>query len=283
MAVTRLHAGLCFGLALSSGLISIGASAAKFNVGFQTGFGRFDYTKKLDSILSYRIAQVSVGASHKDFFSTLSYSRNMQDISISEEEDIGSANRYDIDFTFGYRFTPSWSVFAGYKDNETELSLSPGDPEELDNIGLGGLQRDESYQQDGFFIGVGYTKVINKNVFGLSLAYADLDTENQFFSDVADDDDDDDAGDILDSPFDIIDLAGLIDPDLEFDDLTGVQQGVSRGYSFGAHFLSPITENLYFQAQYKINDYEQTIEFLDLEFDADETYESLLVGVVYLF
>ncbi len=271
-------------------LISNQASALKLNLGAQTGFGRFDYEKKLDGILSYQVAQLSFGVSHKQIYSTLAYSRNFQDISISEEEDIGSANRYDIDFTLGYRFTKSWSVFTGYKSNKTELSLESRDADFLDDFELDDLDSDELdldelvqvsredyYKQDGFFLGLGYTTVFNKNVFGLSLAYARLDTENQFVDDSFSDDD----GDPF--PIDLGDLQALIDSaDFEFDDLTGEHQGVSQGYSFGAHFLAPISDQLYFQAQYKINDYTQTIEYLGFEFDADETYESLMVGVVYL-
>ncbi len=256
-------------MALVIGLIpASNALAAKpvdlhFVGGLSLGYSDFDFPEKLDHRLTFPVYQVNAAVAYKKFYAVVNLADNFSDADVSEEEDIGDAGRYDRDISLGYQVTPSWGIFAGYKTGRTTIDYYTR--EALDEGGAVSA-REESYKQEGIFVGVSYAKKFARaGKLALSLAYADLNATNKFTRDIEPDDDDD-----AKNP--------------EFDDLTGTVKGKSKGLSYGVRWSIPVSGNLLYYASYKINDYEQDLTVDGNKYkNIDETISYLTTGIVFVY
>ncbi len=232
--------------------------------GASLGYSTYDFPAKLDHLLTFPVYQINGAVAYKKFYAVINLADSLASADVSEEEDVGSATRYDRDLSLGYQMTDNWGVFVGYKTGETAIDYYTR--EDLDNGGAASARK-ESYLQEGPFIGVSYTiKFSRAGKLSLSLAYADLDATNTFIQDVEDDDDDDD------------------DEDPEFDDLTGTVKGKARGWSYGIRWSIPVSGNLLYHASFKINDYKQDLTVDGIQFnDIDQTISYFTTGIVYVY
>ncbi len=229
--------------------------------GMSLGYSNFDFPAKLDHDLSFPVYQINGAVAYKKFYVVINLADSLSDADVSEEEDVGEASRYDRDISLGYQITSGWGVFVGYKTGKTTIDyITRAD---LDNGGSVPA-REESYEQEGPFIGVSYAKKFSEaGKFSLSLAYADLDATNKFTRDVEDGDDDEVP---------------------EFDDLTGTVKGKSTGLSYGIRWSIPVSGNLLYYASYKVNDYEQDLTVSGKTYDnIDETISYFTTGIVFVY
>lgn len=229
--------------------------------GMSLGYSTFDFPAKLDHKLTFPVYQINGGVAYKNYYVVVNLADSISDADVSEEEDVGSATRYDRDLSLGYQFSSNWGVFVGYKTGETEIVyFSRAD---LDNGGVAS-PREESYKQKGPFVGVSYSKKFSRaGKLSFSLAYAYLDATNTFTRDVE------------------------IDPgndDPEFDDLTGTVSGKASGLSYGIRWSIPVSGNLLYYASFKINDYKQDLTVDGNQFnDIDQTISYFTTGIVYVY
>ena len=228
--------------------------------GVSLGYANLSFPEKLDHDVSFPSANLTLAAALKRWQLTLNRTFSLQDADISEEEDSGQASRDDLDLTLGYQINKHWSIFAGFKDGETDmLFVSREDQDEGISVPV-----KESYEQKGPYVGGSYSWDFDKaGRLGISVAYAKLDANNNFGINTDDDE---------------------IDEELEFDDIAGQAKGDTSGFSYGLSWTMPLSGNLLFQTRFKINDYQQDIRHQGRQFkDIDETLVSLLVGLAYVF
>jgi hypothetical protein len=228
--------------------------------GMSLGYSSFDFPAKLDHKLTFPVYQINAAVAYKKFYAVVNLADSLTEADVSEEEDVGNASRYDRDLSLGYQVTPNWGVFVGYKIGETTIDYYTR--ENLDDGGKASA-REESYKQEGPFIGVSFAKKFDRaGKISLSLAYADLDATNKFTRDVETDDDE----------------------DLEFDDLTGTVKGKSKGLSYGIRWSIPVSGNLLYYASYKVNDYQQDLTVDGKKYDnIDETITYFTTGIVFVY
>jgi hypothetical protein len=229
--------------------------------GMSLGYSNFDFPAKLDHKLTFPVYQINGAVAYKKFYVAVNLADSLSDADVSEEEDVGHASRYDRDISLGYQVTPSWGVFAGYKTGETTIDYQTR--EDLDSGGAAPT-REESYKQEGPFVGASYSiKFDRAGKLNLSLAYADLDATNEFTQDIEPDDPDDIP---------------------EFDDLTGTVKGKSKGLSYGIRWSIPVSGNLLYYASFKINDYQQDLTVDGIKYDnIDQTITYFTTGIVFVY
>ncbi len=236
------------------------ASTIQWAGGVSAGYTRLDFPQKLDSEPTFASAIVFGAASYDRFYATLSYADSLADEKISEEEDIGDASRQDIDLSLGYRLTDNWSLFVGYKDSETDVDFVSRE---------GGFKRDESYQQDGFFLGASYSiDFASAGTLSLNVAYAELDSDNRFAADIEDEDEEGEDSE---------------EGRPEFDDLSGSVSGDVDGLSYGISWQMPLGEEMAFSANFKVNDYEETVRVGGVGYSVDQTITFFNIGLVKIF
>ena len=231
--------------------------------GMSLGYSSFDFPAKLDHKLTFPVYQINAAVAYKKFYAVVNLADSLAEADVSEEEDVGNASRYDRDISLGYQMTPNWGVFVGYKTGQTTIDYYTR--EDLDDGGTAPV-REESYKQEGPFIGVSFAKKFDRaGRISLSLAYADLDATNKFTGDIESDDDEDDE-----VP--------------EFDDLTGTVRGKSTGLSYGIRWSIPVSGNLLYYASYKVNDYQQDLTVDGKKYDnIDETVTYFTTGIVFVY
>lgn len=233
-------------------------------INFEMGYGTFNFDEKLDHKLIFPVANISMGLAYKRFSYVLNASGSISDADVSEEEQYGNASRKDYDLTVGYQINKVISVFTGYKDGKTELTLINRDPLQLTGGG------DEFYKQSGPYIGANINWRIPKaGKLAFTISYAKLNSENLYIKDG----DEDTSGEAL-----------------EFDDISGETQGNTDGFSYTFSWTVPIKGSLIFRTRLRINQYQQDISYF--EEVTSETYyfnnvsESstmLLIGVTSIF
>jgi hypothetical protein len=228
--------------------------------GMSVGYSSFDFPAKLDHKLTFPVYQINAAVAYKKFYAVVNLADSLDEADVSEEEDVGNASRYDRDISLGYQVTPNWGVFVGYKTGQTTIDYYSR--EDLDDGGTASA-REESYKQEGPFIGVSFAKKFDRaGRISLSLAYADLDATNKFTGDVETDDDE----------------------EPEFDDLTGTVKGKSTGLSYGIRWSIPVSGNLLYYASYKVNDYQQDLTVDGKKYDnIDETITYFTTGIVFVY
>ena len=228
--------------------------------GLAVGYSNFDFPAKLDHDLTFPVYQLHGGVSYKKFYVVANFADNFSDADVSEEEDVGSAGRYDGDISIGYQLTPTWGLFAGYKTGKTNIDYQSR--EDLDAGGPAPV-REEYYKHEGPFVGISLAKRFEQaGRLTLSFAYADLDATNSFVQDV--DDEDGEAP--------------------EFDDLTGTVKGDSTGLSLGIRWSIPVSGNLLYYVAFRVNDYEQDLTIDGNRYNnIDETITYLTTGLFFVF
>lgn len=230
--------------------------------GVSLGYSDFSFPEKLDHDISFPSINIPIAVTSKGWQLSANFQTTLQDADISEEEDLGSASRDDLDFTLGYQLSRNWTLFAGYKYGKTEMQFTPRDSDEEDDEPE---VLNESYRQQGPFVGFNYSWRFEKaGSLSLSLAYAKLNATNIFAANTDEEEDEEEQ--------------------IEFDDITGRVTGNTEGFSYGINWTMPISSNLLFQTRFKINDYQQDITLDDQKFrDIDVDFTSLHVGVAYVF
>ncbi len=247
--------------ASTAGLLALGALAphvrAESDVNY-LGAVAFGYTTlafdaKLDSRPSFESVTLTGGIMLDDYSLNLVYSDSISHITFSEEEDVGKGGRSDIDLVLLYRATEALNLFVGYKDSATEIDFVLRDSDVL---------RREFYRTDGWFAGLSYNlRLRGAGSVGLSLSYVDLTSDDLFRADIEED-----------------------EPDVtEFDDLSGRHRGKADGWSYAINWLVPVSEQVFINTTYKINDYDHSIVFNGQTFRADQRLTFFNIGVVSLF
>ena len=234
-----------------------GETTARYFSGAELGYSTYEFDQKIDQTLVFTTLGLTAGVSYGRYSFLANYAFSFDEADVSEEDFIGTADRTDLDLILAYQINSEFSVFAGYKNGETEL-------ESISREDENGPTRDESFKQDGLFVGASYTWAFKEaGRLSLSLAYADLDADNEFVSDG-------DGADPGEAP--------------EFDDITGKTSGSSTGYSLNLTYSLPLQGNWLYRTKLRINRYEQDIDFEGTTFSGiDENSTSLLMGLVYIF
>jgi hypothetical protein len=219
------------------------------------------FDERLDQEIALTMVNLTLGMAKSNWQLSLNSSSSLGDATISEEEEIGDASRYDLDLTLGYQISKKWIVFSGFKNGATKLHFVPRDAEESDNPE--GFR--EKYAQKGLYFGTSYSISFEKaGRLALSVAYANFDGTNNFQANI---------DDITEE-----------EEDIEFDDLTGTVKGDVTGFSYGIAWSMPLSSNLIFQSKLKINKYQQEVTFNGQTFkNIDDYYRSLHVGIAYVF
>lgn len=131
-------------------------------------------------------AELGVRFVYRDFLVALKYNHSFEQKTDSDVPFTNSqtaVTRTDLTFTLGYKLWRGLGVFLGYLDGETELTP---DPDPLFNNGsgnaawqqqeLGGPTYRQTYDEAGWFLGVGYGWPIGQaGLLSLSGAYASMD------------------------------------------------------------------------------------------------------------
>ncbi|MAV24865.1 MAG: hypothetical protein CMQ05_01940 [Gammaproteobacteria bacterium] len=158
--------------------------------------------------------------------------------------------------TAGYQILDNINVFVGLKQGTTKLEVVSRDE---DNP----IAANEEYDQSGFYLGASTGVTVGEGKLDISLAWADLSSDNRFFGDVEVD----------------------IEPEeLEFDDISGANSGESSGFSFSVTWNQPINGDLLFRAGFRHNVYDQDVTFMGETFSGiQEDNTSLSVGLLGVF
>ena len=228
--------------------------------GLEFGYSTFQFDEKIDQTLVFPTVSLTAGFGSGPYNFLMNYSASLDSAEVSEEEFVGSADRNDIDLVMVRQLGKSFNIFAGYKIGET--TLESFNREELD--GSGAESRTESFKQEGPFLGVSANWVIeDAGRLSFSIAYADLNSTNQFVSDG-------DGADPGEAP--------------EFDDITGTTKGKTVGLSYNLAWTLPLKGNWLYRSKLKVNRYKQDIEFQGVSFnDINESSTSLLMGLIHVF
>ena len=232
--------------------------------GISLGYSSFSFPEKLDHDISFPSTNLALVTTMGRWQLALNGGLTLEDATISEEEDIGSASRKDLDLSIAYQASKSWAFFAGLKTGKTRMRFVERESEDEGAV----VVINESYSQHGPFIGGSYSWQFEKaGRLSISLAYASLSATNNF---AANTDDDEEEGEEQE--------------ELEFDDLTGRVKGDLTGLSYSIAWTMPLSSNLLFQTRLKLNDYQQDIKFRGANFNnIDENFTTLHVGLAYVF
>lgn len=235
------------------------ASSIRKFAGLEFGYSTFQFDEKIDQTLVFPTASLTAGFGSGPYNFLVSYSASLDSAEVSEEEFVGSADRTDFDIVIVRQFSKTFSVFGGYKRGETTL-----DSFNREGIGSGAAFRTERFEQEGPFLGVSANWLLDgAGRLSFSLAYADLDSTNQFVSDG-------DGADPGELP--------------EFDDITGTTNGKTTGLSYNLSWTLPLKGNWLFRSKLKINRYKQDIEFQGMTFNnISESSTALMMGVIHVF
>ncbi|MEM7365919.1 MAG: hypothetical protein AAF525_18025 [Pseudomonadota bacterium] len=233
-----------------------GAPDLNTYIGVEGGLSTFSFEQKLDQQLVFPMANLTGGIAWERLSLAGTLSGSIADADVSEEDFTGSATRRDVDVTLGYQVLDNVSVFVGLKQGTTELDVVSRDE-------MNPVVANEEYDQSGVYLGASTGVSIGEGKLDVSIAYADLSSDNRFFADVEVD----------------------IEPEeLEFDDISGANSGESTGFSFSVTWNQPINGDLLFRARFRHNVYEQDITFMGSTFSGiQEDNTSLSVGVLGVF
>ena len=227
--------------------------------GLEFGYSTFQFDEKIDQTLVFPTASLTLGLGSGAYNFLMSYSSSLESAEVSEEEFIGNADRNDTDLVIVRQFGKSWNIFAGYKSGSTKLESF-----NRDGIGSGAEFRAERFEQEGPFLGVSTNWILeDAGRLAFSIAYADLNSKNQFVSDG-------DGADPGEAP--------------EFDDITGTTRGKTTGLSYNFSWTIPLKGNWLYRSKLKVNRYRQDIQFQGVTFaDINESSTSLMMGLIHVF
>ncbi|MBV1881508.1 MAG: hypothetical protein KUG82_07735 [Pseudomonadales bacterium] len=224
---------------------------AKADVGIST----LDFPAKLDQKLIYTVLTPGMTLTLGRVFLTAKYGFSLSDADVSEEDEVGSANREDIDVSIGYRVTDQIALFGGFHRGETEIDFEPRDFEDdADSFTF-----TDRYKESGLHLGGSYAwRLGNAGVISATVAYAIFDSDNQF-SQAADDEEEGEAP--------------------EFDDESGHIKGDSSGFSYGLRWSVALSDKLYYSADWKTNNFKQEVQVETREHEVDETIVHFTMGL----
>jgi len=243
---------------LSPALSQTGKSPFTFVGGLALGTTELSFDSKLDADTSFNTYTLFGSLGFNKAYASLSFADSIDSKNVSEEDELGQASRRDTDFTLGYRLTGSWTVFAGYKQGETDIDFQIRDTD---------LNQSEYYREEGIFVGASYTYRFKRaGNLSATLAYIQYDTDMRF-TEGADDDDEEEAE---------------ADEPLEFDDLEGEFSGDSTGYSAGISWLMPLSKSLAFRTQLKVNAFDLEVNFEGQRFEPRQRLSFFDVGLLYI-
>lgn len=243
-------------LALMTANQTFGAPYLNTYIGLEGGLSTFSFEEKIDQQLVFPMANLTGGIAWERFTLAGTLSGSVTDDDVSEDDFTGKATRRDIDVTAGYQILDNINVFVGLKQGTTKLEVVSRDE---DNP----IAANEEYDQSGFYLGASTGVTVGEGKLDISLAWADLSSDNRFFGDVEVD----------------------IEPEeLEFDDISGANSGESSGFSFSVTWNQPINGDLLFRAGFRHNVYDQDVTFMGETFSGiQEDNTSLSVGLLGVF
>ena len=251
-------------IALLSSNVALGDNSIKdirLITGLSLGTSTLSFPEKLDHDISFPSANLILAVTNKRWQLSLNSAFSLSDAKISEEEDTGDASRHDTDLTLGYQASHHWSIYLGFKNGETTMEFTPRDLEDDELL----ARTSEEYSQRGPYIGGSFNWKFEKaGRLTISIAYAKLDSVNEFAENTDEEEDEEET--------------------LEFDDLTGRVKGDITGFSYSLSWTMPLSGNLLFQTKFKVNDYKQDINVGGIKFNnIDEKFSHLHVGLAYVF
>ena len=241
--------------------------------GVEIGHKSHNLDELLDTPLDFYMLSANITVAYKDYYLGTYVSQSIAETDISEDGEVGEAERSDLDVVLGWNVRDDVTLFAGYKKGETELDLLTR--EEEGEIGDVQIPYNSSFEESGPYLGAAYTfRFEQKSQLTFSFAYAWLDAKNHLESGSVESEEEDEGD------------AGAEDP-LDFDDLEGDFNNDVRGYSIGMKWTTPIVENLYYTALFRFNKYDQEIKG-ELDggtqvFKVDERFIDMNFGVLYIF
>ncbi|ARN73399.1 hypothetical protein [Oceanicoccus sagamiensis] len=249
--------------------IALAESEIAWMMGGQISHKTQELDQLLDSELSFKVVSLTARAGYRDFYAAVNLSQSFDDADVSEEGETGDASREDYDITLGWNITPEFTVFGGYKTGETEIDFKARDSVIEDAEGDITAAFTDTFEESGLFVGVGYgISLGTAGQLGFSIAYADMDADNDLTGTP-------DEGDMDE------------EDDVDFDDLTGTFSGDVSGYSAAAQWSIPLSDSLVYQAIIRYNSYEQeiddTVQGVKVSFDVDERFYEMGMGLLYVF
>ena len=237
--------------------MTIAQEDSKLTIILSTDFGvsDIDFPAKLDQKLTYHVLTPGITFAYGDLYLTGKHGFSLSDADVSEEEEIGSADREDTDITVGYRINKHLSIFTGFHSGKSEIKFVPRDPE--DNSDATAFT--DSYEEEGIHVGTSYSFSLGEaGALSASVAYAKLDADNTFNQNI----DDVTEGDAT-----------------QLDDVGGRVSGDSTGFSYGVRWTMSLTKKVFYAASFKVNDFKQDISIGGREFEADETITHFTMGL----
>lgn len=219
----------------------------------------------LDSRLNFYTLSGNLQAAYKNYYLGLNLSDSLGDTDITEDGEVGSADRSDIDMVFGWNANKAITVFAGYKHGKTILNLITREDEDSMEPQI---PFRNTFEEKGPYLGLAYThRMSQAGQLTVSLAYAALEAKNSLENANAD----------QTQPAD----------ELDFDDLQGVFRNDADGFSLGMKWSIPVAQDIYYTSLLRVNKYQQEIAG-DIAgnykiFKVDETFIDINIGFVYLF
>lgn len=256
-AAVLLSVGLC-ATTQSFGAVN---QPIKFVGGLAWGFTELTFNEKLDADTAFNTVTATGAVSRGKLYSSLALSTSVATENISEEDELGSARRSDIDLNFGYRANRNWALFAGYRAGSTDIDFTIRDTD---------IQQEEFYREDGFFAGASYTLPLGRpGNLSFTFAYTRYNTDLQFtagFEEESEEEEEEEA-----------------DEPIEFDDLEGRYSGSSDGVSAGINWVVPLGKSLAMRAQYKVNIYNLDVNVDGLRFRPAQRLVYFNLGLLYAF
>ncbi|MEM7257796.1 MAG: hypothetical protein AAF404_10445, partial [Pseudomonadota bacterium] len=215
--------------------------------GVAWGVTELTFDEKLDADVSFNTLTALGALSRGKFYSSLAVSSALATENISEEDEIGTAARWDIDLNFGYRANSKWSVFGGYRAGSSDIDFTVRDTD---------IRQSEFYREHGLFAGASYTHSFGRSGrLSMTAAISRYNTDLKFTA--GQDEDNEDQGEEGEAEEDEAE---------EFDDLEGRNQGDGNGLSLGVSWVIPLEKSLALNAQYKINLYDLEVAVEDQVF-----------------
>ncbi len=254
----KLIVSLCV---LFSTQLSAEEQPVRFVGGIAWGVTELTFDEKLDADVSFNTLSALGALSRGKFYSSLALSSSLATENVSEEDEIGVAERWDADLTLGYRPTARWSVFGGYRAGSTDIDFSVRDTD---------IRQSEFYRENGLFAGASYTHSMGRSgSISLTAALSRYDTQLKFTAGVDDEEEEEDGEGESEA--------------LEFDDLEGRSSGTSNGVSVGVSWLIPLENSFALNAQYKINLYDLEVSIDDQLFKPSQRLVYFTLGLLYAF
>lgn len=233
----------------------------RFIGGLSWGFTELTFDEKLDADVAFNTLTATGAVSRGKFYSSLAVSGSPATENISEEDEIGTAKRSDIDLTIGYRPDASWSVFGGYRAGSTDIDFTVRDTT---------INQSEFYRENGLFVGVSYSHSLGRSGnLSVSAAFSHYDTDLSFTAGFEGDEEEEEESEE--------------EEPVEFDDLEGRYSGKANGVSIGLGWVVPLEKSLALLAQYKINLYDLDVRVDDSVFKPSQRLVYFNLGLLYAF